>query len=332
MPPASGAGRRRLWLAIRLVIACALLAFVFRRVDWHGFAALLVNSRLAWFLPVFLIVTLDRCWMAGKWHYLLRHLGVDIDFFDALRSYYTSWMIGTAMSWQLGGDVARVVDVGRSSGRTALVAASVVLEKIAGGAALGLWAVAGLLLLNAHLALVSNVVAWPLAALMSLVLLAIPFAVTAAPIVRVVRALLARAPAFMRARKVDGALAQLASFAAAPRVVGVFFALTIGEQVVPPIVISVIAYALRLSLPVSTVLAVMPVSSFFMRLPLSVDALGLREGLYVYLFGLYGFTAAQALAIALAARVMDLLAVSGGTLVMVSIWKRRKRALTPIVE
>lgn len=329
--PATSAAGGRLWLAIRLLIACTLLAVVFQRVDWPGFGTLIEDARPAWFLPVFFIVTIDRCWMAGKWHYLLRHLGVDIDFFDALRVYYTSWMVGTAMSWQLGGDLARVVDVGRSSGRPALVAASVVLEKIVGAAALGLWAIAALLLLNAHHHLIPTALAWPLAALAVIGVLSIPFAVTASAVVRAVRALLARAPAAMRARKLDGTLDQLASFAAAPRVVATFFALTVGEQAIPIVIVSVLAHALRLPIALETVLAVIPISSFFTRLPLSVDALGIREGLYVYLFGLYGLTATQALALALASRVLDLLGVSGGTLVVVAMWKWRKRVASPSV-
>jgi glycosyltransferase 2 family protein len=327
--PAARGARTRLWLVIRILVACTLLAIVFRRVDWHGFGALLAHARLLWLLPVFVIITVDRCWMSGKWHYLLRQLGVHIRFLDALRVYYTSWVVGTAMSWQLGGDLARVVEVGRSSGRPALVAASVVLEKIVGAAALGLWATAAVLLLNAHHHLAPSDVAWPLAVAAALALLALPFAVTAPPVVRAVRALLSRAPAALRARKLDGTLERLALFAAAPRVVATFFALTIGEQVVPIVTVTVLAHALRLALPVIVVMAVIPISSFFTRLPLSVDALGVREGLYVYLFGLFGVTATEALALALASRVMDLLGVSAGTLVVLAISKRRARASSP---
>jgi hypothetical protein len=103
----------------------------------------------------------------------------------------------------------------------------------------------------------------------------------------------------------------------------VFFAFTLAEQGVPVVVTILLVHALGLPLAAGAILSVIPISVFVSRLPISVEALGVREGIFVFLFGLYGVSAAGAFALALMSRVMDLLAIGTGALVCTVIARHR---------
>jgi uncharacterized membrane protein YbhN (UPF0104 family) len=95
-----------------------------------------------------------------------------------------------------------------------------------------------------------------------------------------------------------------------------FFLLTLLEQGIALGALWVLKEALALPIGAYEILAVSPVIMFFARLPISIEALGLYEGLSLVLFGLTGLRPAQSVAMALTDRVMGLLVVTLGMLVL----------------
>lgn len=316
--------RNRWWLFVRLLLAILLLAVVLRRVDWGQFLEVIDDVQPIWLVAVFVVATIDRFWMAGKWWYLLRQLGTSPSVFDAVRHYYSGGLVGAAAQWQLGGDIARAVGLGRSVGRPGVVAASVVFEKVTGLAASGMWALLAAVLLNARWPEVPLRISIIAAALAAVILASIPFLAGSALAPRALALLARYLPSIRMRRLAERGATTLHECRPPRRAILVFFALTLGEQAVPVVIVSLLANALELTLAPLAILSVVPISAFFSRLPISLEALGVREAIFVYLLGLYGLSAAGALALALATRVLDLVAVSTGALVCAGVAAGRR--------
>ena len=74
-----------------------------------------------------------------------------------------------------------------------------------------------------------------------------------------------------------------------------------------PIFINVLlVYAFSIPVTILEIVAIVPLVVLGLRLPISLDGLGVQEGLYVLLFGLVGISAAQALLMSMSFRVMAL--------------------------
>ena len=74
-----------------------------------------------------------------------------------------------------------------------------------------------------------------------------------------------------------------------------------------------LARAVGVEVPVESMFLIIPVAVFIMMLPISINAIGVREAVFVFLFSLYGVESVQALAFAWIAYSFTLLqGVLGG--------------------
>ena len=75
------------------------------------------------------------------------------------------------------------------------------------------------------------------------------------------------------------------------------------------------AMAVRVTVPFSWVVTVISLVAVVTALPISLNAIGIQEGAYVFFFGLVGIAAPQALALALLARAVRMaVSLIGGVL------------------
>jgi len=313
-----------------VAVGVALLGAVALRVDWGEFAAVVAGASPAWLLLVLGAGVADRLWMAGKWHYLLRGLGVPARFFDAALAYFVGHLVGLATQWQLSGDVTRAVRVGRAFGRHGRVAASVVLEKLTGAAASALVAAGALALLTLRYGVLPRGAALGGAALLaagSAAALVLALSRAGARVLRRVahvhpalQALLARLGVTDAVGASDGQGRALG------RVGWTFFALTLLEQAMPVLDMYLLKQSLGLSVDTARLLAAVPVVMFVSRLPISIDGIGVYEGLSVVLYGLLGLSASQSLALAVLARAVGLLGTAAGAAVCLAL---SPRVVTP---
>ena len=307
-----------LWRAIQVFVALGLLGVVLSMVEWHRFLQLASRASPGWLVLVFLLGLADRVLMAGKWLYLLRGLGIELRLTRALAHYFQGGLVGAATQWQLGGDITRAVRAGHETGRSGAVAASIVLEKLAGLAALGALAVLSVFLLNRALSFLS----WPLAWAVTLVgvpsFLALPFLLTRPASLKLINRLTKLVP--HERFRTFVALPSLGEYnRRLPAILGVFLALTLCEQLVPVLVVYMLALSFGFDLTLLQTLSTVPIVVFLMRLPISVVSVGVPEGLLLLFLGLVGLDATQSFLIAFSARGLDLLVVSvaaGATLLL----------------
>ena len=89
-------------------------------------------------------------------------------------------------------------------------------------------------------------------------------------------------------------------------------ALTLLEQTMPIWVLLLLSRAIAAGVSLRMLLVAVPLTLFVSRFPIAVWGLGVLEASLVYLLGLFGVPPAQALALALAGRAAELIAVLPG--------------------
>lgn len=297
--------------AIRVVVALVLLAFVATQVEWGNMLGVAARAEPAWLAVAFLVSTLDRVFMAAKWRYLLGGLGVESSLREAVVYYYMGGLVGAALQWHLSGDIARAVGFGRRTNRHSLVTTSVVLEKVAGLQALTVLAAGSALLLNAQIGFVQWSIAWPFAVAAILVVGIGPFVVRFTAVKEVV---VTRLEEWNRLERLKRAIRTLPEDLEqeVKGVYGWFLGLTLLEQLVPTLLLLIYTHAFDVDLGLLAILSVLPIITFLARLPISVESLGVMEGLFVFFLGLVGVGSATAFLLALVSRLMDLIVMGSG--------------------
>lgn len=332
LPEGTPPHKHPLWRTVQVLVGIGLLGIVLSMVEWGRFFPLAARATPGWLILAFLVGLADRTLMAGKWLYLLRVLGVQLGFTRALSHYLQAGLVGTAAQWQLGGDITRVVRAGRETGRSGAVVTSVVLEKVVGLAALGTLAVLSSLLLNLWFSYLRWSLAWIAAVAAILAFLSLPFLLTRPGSLRLITPLTRLLPHEGFRSSVANLPSIRESYPRLPVVLRTLLTITLVEQLAPVLVIYLLSRSFGFSLTLLEALATVPIVVLLMRLPITVESLGVREGLLVLFLGLVGLDATQSALIAITSRAFDLLLVSvgAGAILLVSHVPRiRKKPAAP---
>jgi uncharacterized membrane protein YbhN (UPF0104 family) len=234
----------------------------------------------------------DRVLMAGKWWMLLRARGVASPFTIAVRAYFASSFAGLFLPVTLGADAIRVLAIRRLG--VPDVTASVVVERTLG--VLGMLAVALLscVLLARHLAdTTATALFLGLGAMTLGVVILFPLSLWLASRRR-------RWPRMLPAA-LDRVADAYAAYAQHPVTLAVFVALSVVESLIPPVTTYVLARGLGFDAPLWLFLATVPIALSVARLPISLGGFGVQEVSFVYLAGLVGMSAPDAIATMLVA-------------------------------
>ena len=300
--------RRRIGQSVRITISLALVVAIVLTVDLGAVGRLVGAADLSLAALALLAALADRVVMFGKWYPLIR-TQVDVPFFLAARIYYASTFSAVFLP-SMSGDVLRGLALGRGNGTTAEAAASIVMERLLGMIGGGVMALVAIGVAVQNQIDLGVMLPW------AAVTIAAPLGLVLAPFVPAAFPGLSK-----RFRSLRGLAASrfVSRFGAAygryrhyPRMLTVVGLLSVVEQLFPIVVLGILSYALGTSITVEMLIVAVPLTLFASRLPFSVWGLGITEGALVYLLGLFGVPAAEAVALGLAVRVVDLIALSPG--------------------
>jgi len=142
--PAPGDNQRRLrlpgggWPATlaKLAVSATLLGLLLRRLSWEGLRAELQQTHVTALAVPFAIILASNLLAAAQWHWILRVAGVGVGFWRAVRSYFIGLFLNNFMLGTIGGDVYKVVAVGRGMGQMRQVAGATIVDRTIGLSAL----------------------------------------------------------------------------------------------------------------------------------------------------------------------------------------------------
>jgi len=128
----------RVGLFVKLGVSVGLIALVFRDIDIDAFAASLRTQSVAWLAATVLLGLVQIGLLSLRWQMILRALGANSGLVSALAVTFMGCFFGAFLFGPTGGDVARaVLAPPRSLGRRGIIH-SVLFERFASTAGLGL--------------------------------------------------------------------------------------------------------------------------------------------------------------------------------------------------
>jgi glycosyltransferase 2 family protein len=295
------------WLRISItVLACALL--VIYVVDVRAVLQTLSRCDPLWALIALGVFTLDRVLMSFKWGLLLTIRGYRITLTQRLMVYCSSMMWGLALPSTVGADGIRVVLVRRFGVRVDDGLATILVERGLGFISALLMAVMSLLLLRL---VVPDAAAYDYALLagiasllIAIIVLVLSFSSNA--VTSVLSVLPARLANSSVARLVSRLHEAYRSLAFDRGRLMLFFALTVAEQLLMAVCYGLVAMALQLEFNSIFLLAAVPLAILISRLPISIDGLGVYEGIFIGIMTLGGMRPDDSLALSLAARAFQI--------------------------
>jgi glycosyltransferase 2 family protein len=310
---------------LHIGIGLGLLVALIWWVEPEEILKLLPQLNPLLFLITVAVALLDRFIMAYKWNLLVQAKSIGLSLARTFKIYLISGFFGLFLPTGVGSDIFRIYYTTADKGGGTRIAASVFLEKTLGVVAAGAAAMIGVIIMGlfypAHFFsaassiavavffIISAIGAWMVLQRRGLALLVLVLKRWQRKNRKLSRIVLRCHSAFVAYRR-DKPLLCL------------FLGLSILEQMVYAVMNYWGAQALELRMELLYFLGIIPTCRILTKLPISINALGVREGLYVFFFSLVGMTMAEALALALVVRGAHWLAVlPGGILYVVDGWK-----------
>jgi len=280
--------RPRVATLLKVAVTLALYVAVFYKIDVRQFLARLQGAHLGW-LALGVLAYAGGQWLsAWRWWVLLRPVRLDVPYLRMVSFYFIGMFFNFFLPTIVGGDAVKAVLLARETGAPARATMSVFMERNVG--------LLALLAIATAAAFVAPPVTVRGVSLLHLTLLLFA-AYAAANVVlanrrayRLIDHLVAMTPlARTRSRAVSLYDALLPY--RERRWLGITAAATGQSFLFQGVVILVVflsARALDQHVPVSALAVFVPLISLAGMLPISVNGLGIREALYLLLFGRVG--------------------------------------------
>ena len=283
------------WL--KPVISLALYAVVFTWTDASAVLAGLRGARLDFVAGAVLLYAGGQVLSAWRWHLLLRPVALRTPFPRLTGFYFTGMFFNLFLPTIVGGDAVKAILLARETGAPARSTVSVFMERNVGLVAL------------LTIAVVASWLAPPVT-LLEVPLPALTAALATAYIVvnvallspaghRTAERMIRRTPLAKLAPRADSIYAALAPYRRPSATLGGAIVLSFAFQLVVIGVVFLTALALTLDVPLTAVAVFVPLVSLAGMIPVSVNGLGVREALYVLLFGRLGIPAEASVSLAL---------------------------------
>jgi len=302
-------GGRRTAIVLKLGVSLGLIALVGHSIDRNSLAESLARQSPVWLGVTVLLGLLQIGLLSLRWQMILRALGAGSSLVSAVAVTFMGCFFGSFMFGPTGGDVARaVLAPPRSLGRTGIVH-SVLFERFASTAGLGLAAVP-------VVAFSAATLAHGLPLIVALATVPLPFAAMAAIgwLARIFRE--RSGTAFRALYELDDSLRRL--YRRWPR-----FAIAVAIATLGQLLVAVEAWSLaqsqHLGVPLVDFALLMPPVMLLVVLPISAGGWGVREGALVAALALVGVDRTSALLLSVELGLIGtLVALPGG-----AIWLHR---------
>lgn len=291
-----------------LSLVCALLYFV----DWRQSLALF---RQVDPLPVLLSLPLFPLgiWISSeRWRRLLLVQQLEIRRWQLFRWYWAGAFLSNFLPSNIGGDVSRLAFT-RNTGRLAEVAASIVMERLSGFAVLLVFCTVSLSLGGEYFQ--DSALLFPLWLLVAGAIAGLFLAIFCSARLAVLldgffvagESLLSRWIA--KGKKVNHAFSIYRGNGDA-----IVFCFTLSVFFYLLTILAQFLYFRSLDIQVSSIsiLIIAPLISLISSMPISLNSIGLTEGAYVLFFSSVGVSPAECLAVALLARILQMILSSVG--------------------
>lgn len=294
------ANRKKLIGLLQILLSLVLLVWLFSRVSLQEVVQTLANIHWGWYALAFALFQLNVIIRAYRWLVLLRALNSEPSFGYLIYLYYIGFFANNFIPSGFGGDLVKVVSLRQRHGHGSEALSSVLMERVTGLVGSSLIALIALVW-NLYAHAMTLDLPWILWALIVVTAVGIPLAFFVArasdPIGLLLR-VYPRAADLPLYNKFENLVNTIHRYPLRALVSALLISLPFTLNLI--LLQVLIAWALGVQLPFRIFALFVPVISIINLLPITFNGLGLREGIYTFLFVPVGVPAVTAVSMSLA--------------------------------
>ena len=322
--------KRALLTLLKAAVGITLLVFLLSKTDLSTLWSLVRASKLEFLLLAVLVYIATIIVISFRWRLLLFAHDMKVAFRKLVVYYFVGFFVNNFLPTSIGGDITRTIDLARVSGRRAESAASVLMERVIGLTAIVFLALMGLLLVGRmdykpRLFLVVFVFLGLLLFIFAIVFYDVPLG-----------GLKRRAgeiQIFEFGRRLKKLYGCLKLYRDSKNTLGGVFFVSILYQLLNAVFVYCVNLTLGLGIKFYYFLVFVPLIGLVGFIPISINALGLREGGYVFLLTRIERSSAEALSLALLVYAITLaVSLIGGIFFVIRKEGRTLKEVEPVVE
>lgn len=296
--------KNRLLSLLKVLFGLLVLSFLFLWVDLFKVWQILKETDIKIVIFLFLIFISDRLFMAFKWGLLLRANNSKIPFSNLAKAYFYAAFAGQFLPASIGGDIVRYYKVKNRSITNSQLFTSVALEKFFGMIAIFVVSILAFIysVKYIHGIYNFNILFLIVGVILILLLIVLFLSIKTVVFEKVL------APYDNKLIKMfKKFLTSLKSYSKRINILLLFFVLCLIEQAFPIFSDYLYAHSLNISISLIAMAFIVSTTNFLSRIPISLSAIGIQEGILTGLFLLLGFSKEQGLALGLGTRVLEIL-------------------------
>lgn len=313
-PPPEKKKKKTLGTAIRVVVSVGLLSFLFYKV---GPGKILDAIRVAdptMVFCIFVLMFVEHVHGTYKWLILLKHTASNVPFWPLLRIRYLSAFIGTFGLGAVTIELVRMYGLAKYTSDLAMSFTSILMDRLLGLTGLSLMILIGVVMESREK--VAGIEYWAAGAI---VLILAGWIAIMNPGFRQLtdRMLSHHMLGFVRDKQ-NKVYQSLDAYRGRPGLLAWGMVQSLLFNVLRIMVVWVGALAVGIELPMSAYCVVVPAVIFVMLIPISMSGWGVREAMFVSLFGLYGADENTVLAMSLLIGVCAVLSSTPGAVILMT--------------
>lgn len=264
----------------------ALICWVLRKTNLTEVFLVIRSTNVSLFLAALLVYLASYYLRAYRWHTLLQTRGIRPSISYLFKSYMVGIFFNNFLPSTIGGDVVRVHDIWRLEPNKSIATITVFLDRLLGLFALMLFATGALLASQELIIKFSGLYPWIFSGILGITVV---FGVTFIPLQGVSQfAARSRLSFWMKLQhKLSNLFKELLIFREHKNALAQALGWALIVQIVVVSHFYLISKSLGLYIPFCTFLLIVPLATLIMMLPISINAIGLRENAFVFLFGIY---------------------------------------------
>jgi uncharacterized protein (TIRG00374 family) len=315
------AGKRsKASFALRLAVSVILLGLLLWLVDWRASLKTLAGIRLS-LVGLLLAISFTMIYVSClKWQLFLRSRGQAVPIWQLIRLYLVGYFFNNFMPGNVGGDVVRGFALGREIRNRSDSLGTVFLERFTGFIAL---IAAALIAAGVNPGVVRTPGLGVFLAVMAATLVAMVSFLVSRPAQERLLRVVPRLPWPRVAKKLERFLDVVFFFHDKPRILGQAMAYSAAFHVLTVVNTYFICVALRLHAAFLDLAVLVPMVLLVSAVPLTLNAIGVMEGGFVYFLGMAGLSPAEALSVSLVLRAKNLIVTQIGALLYVRLPRER---------
>lgn len=325
----NGKARKILLILVKITISAGLLYWLLR----GGMLERVLEETRSNFNPVYFFLGLAAFALSNvlggcQWNVLLRAQGIRIPWGRAISLYYVGLFFSNFLPANIGGDVVKVVDVYRSTGNGGGAVAATVIDRAIGLALLTILATLSGFFTFQTLGNVPFLLVVPA---LFLVFLAATLMILSRRVARLVLRLIGMVPFQWVRLKAESVMQAVFQYRGERRALGIALLIALPVQTLRIGVHLLAARAIGVDASAIYFFLFIPIIAVFIALPISINGLGIRESLGVFLYATIGIPQELAFTISFFAYAIGVVVslCGGGIFILRSGLPKRRMESTP---